>query len=311
MKNYVLYHGNCYDGFGAAFAAWLRMGDDAEYIPAFYGQPPPEMEHGSNVWILDFSYSVSTILAMCQDHTQVRVYDHHATARTELSSLQLKEPHKIVFDMSKSGAVLACEAFLGDHVKCEVGQLGEFFAYLQDRDLWAFKLPNSREVSAALRAYPFDFKVWEEKTGISRFGQIYEMPGLCIDVLKKEGATCLRLTSQMVQEMCKNARMVEFRDCCDSSWQIEWAKASLPHSTQLGWVVPCANATSAFSEVGEALLNKFPEATFSAYYLDRADGNRQWGLRSRPDFDCSKVARNFGGGGHKQSAGFITKTPNP
>ena len=36
MKPLVIYHANCTDGFGAAFAAWLKLGDEAEYLPMEY-----------------------------------------------------------------------------------------------------------------------------------------------------------------------------------------------------------------------------------------------------------------------------------
>lgn len=71
------------------------------------------------------------------------------------------------------------------------------------------------------------------------------------------------------------------------------------------YCAPCANATVFFSEVGERLLEMHPQAPFSAYYMDRNDGKRQWGLRSRPDFDCSVIAKAMGGGGHKCAAGFV------
>ena len=32
----VLYHADCLDGFGAAYAAWEKFGDTAEYIPVQY-----------------------------------------------------------------------------------------------------------------------------------------------------------------------------------------------------------------------------------------------------------------------------------
>ena len=38
MKPLVIYHAHCTDGFGAAFAAWMKLGDDAEYVPMQYGQ---------------------------------------------------------------------------------------------------------------------------------------------------------------------------------------------------------------------------------------------------------------------------------
>ena len=38
MKPLVIYHDHCTDGFGAAFAAWLKLGDDADYLPMAYGR---------------------------------------------------------------------------------------------------------------------------------------------------------------------------------------------------------------------------------------------------------------------------------
>ena len=71
-----------------------------------------------------------------------------------------------------------------------------------------------------------------------------------------------------------------------------------------GHTVPVVNATAYFSEVGEVLCMRFPDAPFTAYYFDRADGKRQWGLRSRGGFDVSEVAKTYGGGGHAAAAGF-------
>ena len=57
MNTHVLYHACCPDGFAAAFAAWLNLGDTATYTPVAYGEPPPEIPDGSHVSIVDFSYS--------------------------------------------------------------------------------------------------------------------------------------------------------------------------------------------------------------------------------------------------------------
>jgi len=50
-KIFVLYHANCQDGFGAAFAAWLHFRDKLpaqamEFIPVRYGEPPPKLPPG-------------------------------------------------------------------------------------------------------------------------------------------------------------------------------------------------------------------------------------------------------------------------
>jgi hypothetical protein len=113
----------------------------------------------------------------------------------------------------------------------------------------------------------------------------------------------LRLTNQMVDAMCRNHRWVWI-----SRSRVHFFEtfAQRPGVEEEGaHFVPVANATVFFSEVGERLLEMYPEAPFSAYYQDRQDGKRQWGLRSRPGFDCSEVAAAFGGGGHKQAAGFV------
>lgn len=303
MKTYVLYHGNCPDGFGAAFAAWLRLQNEAEYIPVNYGKPMPEMEQGATVYIVDFSFPRMDLIALEDRTKKLVVLDHHATAEKDLAGLPF-----CTFDMNKSGAVLTCEYFHGDSIKCEVGQLGEFFAYLQDRDLWQFKLPQSREVSMAVRSYPYDFKVWSDLSGLTVQGQIYEAPGICIDRLKKEGIACRRLTEQQVDNMAKHHRWAYLDTKTKSisfTEKLEPGGNGDPMVPSHVEIMPVSNATVFFSEVGERLLELNPSAECAAYYSDRNDGKRQWGLRSRAGFDCSVIAKAFGGGGHKQASGFV------
>lgn len=291
MKTYVLYHGNCPDGFGAALAAWLKLGNDATYIPVNYGNPVPDMDPGSKVFIVDFSYPRNVLLDLSRRMARTVVLDHHATAQADLAGIELHgDDSEVIFDMEKSGAVLACEYFHEE--------VPEFFLYLQDRDLWRFALPFSREISCALRSYPFDFRTWAEF--LSTEG---------IDRLAAEGEACLRLTMQQVNAMAKHAAWMRFFPGikgCDTG-RLE-PVADLGRATLLSegrWVAPVANATVFFSEVAQRLLELHPEARFAAYYSVRSDGRRQFGLRSGPNFDCSEVAKAFGGGGHRQAAGFV------
>ena len=86
MKPLVIYHGGgCTDGFGAAFAAWLKLGDEAEYLPMeymratdgvteFHERVKIDCSIGErDVYILDFSLpkvvmisSVSSDLSICR-----------------------------------------------------------------------------------------------------------------------------------------------------------------------------------------------------------------------------------------------------
>jgi hypothetical protein len=262
-------------------AAWICLGDiDADYIPVSYGQPLPPIPKGAIVYILDFSYPRAVLEQIATTH-QLFVLDHHATAEQELAGMPGCQ-----FDLNSSGAVMAWRHF---HPHTPVP---EFFAYLQDRDLWRFKLPMSREVSMALRSYPMDFRGWMRLMS--------QMPRLM-----DEGVACRRLTDQQVDLMARNHGWAWFE------FQITPARVSFHARDQRpcgpGLVIPCANATVFFSEVGERLLDLHPSADCAAYYLDRADGKRQWGLRSRPEFDASRLARAMGGGGHPQAAGFVTE----
>lgn len=290
-QTFVLYHGNCHDGFGAALCARLRLGEAAAYLPVNYGQPMPSIPDGSRVFILDFSYPRQELCALAA-RCDVRVLDHHHTAREALAGLWFAR-----FDMEKSGARLAWEYF-----RPTAAVTPRLIEYIEDWDLWRFRLPDSRAFSAALQLEEFNFEDWEELLDDDNHRALAE-----------RGRAALKLKEKMVDAMCKNARAFTFA--------LKGPPQFFSHVVDIGemardphrpWnleheiIVPVANATVFFSEVGERLLELYPKAMMAAYYMDRADGRRQWGLRSRPGFDCSAVAGRLGGGGHKQAAGFIT-----
>jgi len=265
----ILYHANCYDGFGAAWSAWLKLeGLDAprqhDYIPVLYGDPPPDGLDGQDIVIVDFSYPRDILLELYDRCASLLVLDHHKTAQADLDGLDF-----CVFDMEKSGAMLAWEYWWPGEEPPPMIQ------YVQDRDLWRFHLPWSRKIAAYMRSYPMDFERWCFIDGRLRNA---------FDNIAVEGDAILRFQTRCVDQMCEQAVWIELG----------------------GYRVPTANATLFFSEVGERLCEMYPEAPFAAYYLDRADGKRQWGLRSRDGFDVSEVAKKYGGGGHAAAAGFTS-----
>ena len=152
----MIYHASCADGFGAAFAAWLKLGDDAEYVPCQYGEKEfaPLIEKCTNrkVYILDFSFPRPTMDAIFRNAKKVVWLDHHKTAFEMWCPHYLErdrfendfDTHFITLDNNKSGAVLAWEFF---HPNTEVPML---IKHISDRDLWKFNLPGSREFNAAL-----------------------------------------------------------------------------------------------------------------------------------------------------------------
>jgi hypothetical protein len=180
VQPFVLYHANCADGFGAAWAAWKQLGDAANYLPVRHGNPPPEIPVGASVYILDFCYARDVIVNLHARSRRLTVIDHHRTAEQELQGLDYA-----IFDNDKSGAVLAWEYFNTDL------PVPALLRYVMDRDLWLYQLPRSREVFAALCSYPMDFRVWST---------------LDVERLADEGAPILRYQQQQVAALCSQAR---------------------------------------------------------------------------------------------------------
>lgn len=262
----IIYHANCVDGFCAAYIArshFLNQSvaeSEMRFIPAKYGDTVPVLAISDEVFILDFSYPRAVLEDLRGTVKSLIVLDHHKTAEEALRGLDY-----CTFDMGKSGAMLAFEYFGMARVQYS------FVRYVQDRDLWEWKLDSSREVSAAIASYEMTFAVWDDL----RKMDFYD----CI----KQGQAILRYQNQLVERAVKSAGLAEIG----------------------GHVVPCVNATVLQSEIGEALSKGVP---FAATWFEDAHGDRIYSLRSSPDgIDVSEVAKKYGGGGHAHAAGFNVK----
>jgi len=83
MKKMCIYHGNCADGFGAAWVVRKALGDDVEFVPGVYGQEPPDVT-GKDVVIVDFSYKYDVLRALAVAANSIIVLDHHKSAADDL-----------------------------------------------------------------------------------------------------------------------------------------------------------------------------------------------------------------------------------
>lgn len=270
MSYLVLYHKNCNDGLAAAVAArqWLwdsRRMSGAKFTTMQYGDEAPDVS-GFDVVIVDFSFPREVMLKLHRQANSLVCIDHHQTAQAELEGLDF-----CIFDMNKSGAVLAWEYF-------HPGKpLPKLMAYVQDRDLWRFELPFSEEISAALRGYKPFLEVWAQF-----------LDDAAIAKLVGEGAPVVAYQKRALEMALSN--------------EPAWVEIG-------GHRVPCVNATHLISELGNRLLQKYSDAPFAALYFDTAD-KRVFSLRSEDNrVDVSVVAQWFGGGGHRNAAGFSVDKP--
>lgn len=262
-KQLVIYHGSCIDGFTAAWCAWRKFGDSAEYVPGIYGQPPPDVTW-RDVLIVDYSYPRAVLLEMKERAASLRVLDHHKTAEADLAGLDF-----CLFDVNRSGAGIAWDELHPSETRPELVD------YVEDRDLWRWKLSGSREVNAYIGSVEQTFEAWEKLYDECEYLQYEVIAG---------GKAILRGIDRYCSEMSKQARWVDFA----------------------GHTVPVVNAPYInTSELVGYLAERRPES-FAVGWFQRGDGKYQYSLRSRGDFDVSEVAKQFGGGGHKNAAGFTS-----
>lgn len=279
----VIYHSNCTDGFTAAWCAWLKYGCDAEYVPAQYGDEPPDVT-GKDVLIVDFSYRRNVLLEMAAQARSVKVLDHHRTAQDELADMdgmvvsrwangervEEKRNLSVTFDMGRSGAGLAWD-------ELHKGERPQFVDYVEDRDLWRWQLPESRAVSAYIGSFAFDFERWEWLSE-----KLDRNPGLAQAI--QEGSAILRAADRHVDQMTPRAG----------------------RAVVGGFIVPFINTTSLTSEIVGKLAEN---ATFACGWFQRSDGKFVYSLRSRNgQCDVSAIAKTYGGGGHPAAAGFTLDT---
>lgn len=279
-KPLVIYHGNCADGFTAAWLAniyFYRSHSGSYGLPedwfvdhhgATYGEAPPDTT-GRHVYILDFSYPREVMVQIGAAAASVTHIDHHKTSIDLLDGLaaEMKCPLRSVLDTSRSGAYLTSLFFWPFERPTTMVEL------VDDRDRWVFQDVRSRPFHASLFSRPYRIGEWNRLS-------------LTVPEAVAEGAAIERKHMKDIAELLDVCTYFELID-------LE--------------AVPCANLPYIHaSDAGTLLLERFPEARFAATWFVNKDNNRVFSLRSRngSDDDVAIIAQKFGGGGHKHAAGF-------
>ncbi len=268
LKNIVvIYHDQCRDGFGAAYAAWKKFGDTASYIPRKTQEPVPEGLTDKEIYIVDYSYSKPVLDELVARNTSVVVIDHHATAQEAVESFEGN-----VFDIEHSGAVLAWQYF---HPNTEVPKL---LLYVEDQDLWHFKMEFNREFGAALGEYNQDFETWDQlNKNLSDRNDFNKFLSV--------GETIARFEDAHVQKLLAFKEKIVFE-----GQEIYAVNCSRIYRSIVGHELSTLNGKEGGIEMA------------IVYY--RYAGKVHCGLRSNGDVDVSAMAQKYGGGGHKNAAGM-------
>lgn len=292
----VIYHHPCRDGFAAAWACWKRFGDRPEYFGTNYGKPPPDLT-GKHCLIVDFSYPRDVLCEIGSVAKSVIVLDHHKTAKDQLTEWivndvagdfwagddplrhvrdhdeRLGQPIAAHFDMDRSGAALAWEF-------CHADAPPKLIQLVEDRDLWRFSFEDTKPFNLMLQTVADDFETWDSLNETMNEERLTEAHGM------------LRYQSFLVNSIAFRAQEIE-RDGLKF------------------FAVNCPPELS--SEVCHRILEMHADTPFAGswsdgFWEDDGSSRRGWSLRSEDSrLDVSEIAARYGGGGHRNAAGFVER----
>jgi len=269
---YVLYHGDCRDGFGSAYAIWKKLGNEnITYIPCQHGRPHPDitLDKDTEIYVVDFSFSRDLLLQWNEKVKNLTVIDHHVTAKENLENLDFAH-----FDMTHSGAILVWKFFHGND-----SQPPKFLEHVEDMDLWNFNLEGTRNVCSAINSYKYDFEMWDTFANDEGLNRLY-----------REGEVIERFVKQQVECLCNEATFIEIGKYKN---------------------IPAVNSSLFISETCARLLDIHPNAPLSSAFFQVENERMAFSLRSRKNgTNVAELAQSFGGGGHPSASGFsITVKP--
>lgn len=286
MTALVIYHDNCEDGFAAAFAAWLHLGDSAEYVAVGYEDRAGwekrladlcPKAHGNAVYVLDLAAPDYFIRGLYESAEKLVWLDHHKDSFVSWlgeDSDWYEESGSglhVLLDKAKSGAILSWEYF---HPGKDLPQV---FRHIDDYDRWVFRLENTKEFIAALQSYaPWDFSRWQ----VDYLYQNTIEDQAAYEEVLNEGAAILRHRDAIILSILKQATPCEIAG-------VKGLIANCPHDFR--------------NEVGDALAAQ--SGSFGLTWFVKANGQCKCSIRSK-NSDVTVIANSFGGSGHETAAGF-------
>ena len=264
-KTIICYHAGCPDGFGSAWAFYHKYKDDALYVPFRYGDKLESYED-CDVFFLDCSVKRDYLLEIKEKAKSVTVIDHHITAYDDIGDLDFCH-----FDLKHSGCVLSWKYLFPDK------EIPIILQHIEDRDLWKWKLKNTKEILCYLDSLDFNFFDWSKMNDIISTNEGFLK-------IKESGSDILRYQKKLVKIFSKNSDDLKLH----------------------GYNGTMVNSPFFQGEIADEFKNK----DFIIVYTKINSGYKCSIRTSKSDVDVSLIAKHFGGGGHQKASGFLLKSLN-
>lgn len=262
----IFYHGKCPDGFGGAYAAWKKYGDDAVYVPLSRDEEPPvEMARGKEIYFVDFCYEKEIMDRFASEANRLIILDHHEGVEEVITSFP-----EHVYASDRSGARIAWDYFHPNE------SVPEVVKYVEDGDLYLFSLPDSRAILSFLYTKDHDFSVWDDLERQLKNEKERQR-------IIERGEGYAEYASLLVERLKARAKLVSFEG----------------YTCYLGF------ANSMFtSDVGNGLAQMRPP--IALIINPSIDGFRVSLRRAKghDEVNVAELAQKYGGNGHPFAAAF-------
>ncbi len=291
----VIFHGpSCPDGICSYYCAKKYLVGKYQGICCKAGEEPEGKFKDKRILFVDLCPSLSFIQNTCKIAKKITILDHHKTAfdmyQQNSNILNSIENLELEIDMERAGCQITWDYFFPGRPR------PWFIDYIADRDLWAWKLPNSKEINTALYE--------NEYFNIKYFTKLDELLSESESVieskkkeLETEGKLILKIQKRDLDAGISNAYEAVF--IVDSRLYNVWLSGNINPMLR--------------SELGNILLNKTfvngSKPDFSVIWLYEPGSNEWWiSLRGSDESpDLSVISKKLGGGGHRNAAGFTIK----
>lgn len=344
-----IYHGlGCMDGFSGFWIAqhYLKNVVKKEVIgiPKAIDDTPIDenLYTGKNVLMIDIlTKDYKTILAKAK---KLVILDHHKSSKEFLES-DPNYTNYAYFNMVKSGAGLAWEYFFEvkgeyyerynrkeaegynknsksnifkreeyDNPEDGFQQIPDFLAYIQDRDLYTFKLERSKDFNEGLYNWLFAYAGNDIDKKIQRFNELYndEVPSIehsyccCpndrISLNQKiidMGGVMNLVKNNKIEMMAKNTQVYQIKCYIDDGKMIK-------NATYKVAITECSHDLA--SDLGHYLVENKEGIDFAMLWRYDHTSEQYWySLRSDDNHaDVSAVCKIYKGGGHRNASGMAS-----
>lgn len=282
----VIYHGpSCPDGIGSLYCAKYYLGKQTESMMCRAGTDPDGQFNGKRILFVDLCPSLSFIVKTCKVARKLTILDHHKSAEDlyleNEEILQSIDNLELEIDKTRSGCQITWDYFFPEIPR------PWFIDYIGDRDLWAWKLSDSKEINVGL----FENNLLDP-TDFSKLDNLLIEPEIKKQQLADEGRIILRTQKRELDMAVSKAYKAEFK--VEDRTYLVWLGGNISMSLR--------------SELGNLLVNKkFSDGTdpdFAVIWFYEPKVNEWWisfrGGENSPDL--SVIAKKFGGGGHISSS---------